>query len=139
MLEDPNIASLLIQIPIVGAFIWFSISLVDRFLLAQKAVADEFSKTVERLSTTFIELSRKRELELQEFFDTRRTTESEEMKKLSDEMSKLSLLIHTNSLVIARHDAKNDGLMDELLGLILEKRSGAKRTKESKEPPQNPS
>jgi hypothetical protein len=123
----------LYQVPIVAAFIWFCLQIVDRFLQAQKEQTDKhleaqrvqtdlFVKSVETLTASFNAAQQAREANMQQFMGQMQDNHAAGMARLAEEQKGLSSTISASTEVITRHDAKNDALMQQIVQVALAKK-----------------
>ncbi len=121
----------LIQIPIVAAFIWFSLKLVsvfldhvtkqgDKFLAAQQEQTRLFASAVERLSEIQAKAQAENTADMKAFLAVFQTNYIDGMARLAEEQKRLIASIAVNSEVITRHDAMNHELLDTLIRNALE-------------------
>lgn len=100
MLDWGGVVNLLIQIPLVGIFVWFVLKRDER---------------MERAQDKRDEAQNRREAAWREFLTEERTQNNEAIARLAEEIERIAERLETNTTLLVAHDTRTRPAVERIL------------------------
>ena len=79
--------TLAIQVPLVGLFIYFSITMIDKFLKSISEITKNFASSIELINKSFVDSADKRDAAWRDFFNQQRESHGQSIQAMATRFS----------------------------------------------------